>query len=95
MVEIKQEYGTYHVLENQKEVYKTNSLDELNAFMDERVGNYEEETVEITTYVSCEDDCVKATDLTIIALAGAWGKRMYEGDCLKLTMKAEYVPENK
>lgn len=52
-------------------------------------------TTQVVTYVSDEDTLADANDLTTLAALCCWGNRVYKGDNIKLTITAEYCPEDK
>ena len=95
MIEIKKEYGKFNVTLPNNEVLTFNSSDELLSAMESRLNEFDMETVEVVTYAFDEDTIIEATDLTMLAALLSWGKQLYVGDAIKLTIKAEYEPENK
>lgn len=95
MIEIKREYGTYIVLDNGKEIFKDKSHIALCDFIANIADKYTQETVIGTTYCSDDDSLEQARDLTYLVAILSWGNALYVGDCIKLTIKAEYIPENK
>lgn len=95
MIEIKKEYGKFKVTLPSKEVLTFNSSDELLSAMESRLNEFDMETVEVVTYAFDEDTIIEATDLTMLAALLSWGRQLYVGDAIKLTIKAEYKPEDK
>jgi hypothetical protein len=95
MIEIKKEYGKFKVILPSKEVLTFSNSDELLSAMESRLNEFDMETVEVVTYAFDEDTIIEATDLTMLAALLSWGRQLYVGDAIKLTIKAEYKPEDK
>lgn len=95
MIEIKKEYGKFNVTLPNNEVLTFNTADELLKVMETKLNDFDMETVEVVTYAFDEDTIIEATDLTMLAALLSWGRRLYVGDSIKLTIRAEYEPEDK
>ena len=95
MIEIKKEYGKFNVTLPNNEVLTFNTSDELLEVMETKLNDFDMETVEVVTYAFDEDTIIEATDLTMLAALLSWGRQLYVGDAIKLTIKAEYKPEDK
>lgn len=95
MIEVKKEYGKFEVTLPNKEVLTFDNAEELLKVMESKLDDFEQETVEVSTYASNEESIDEAMDLTLLATMLSWGRRLYVGDAIKLTIKAEYEPEDK
>lgn len=95
MITIIKEYGKFKVTLPNDEVLNFSNSDELLDTMESRLNEFDMETVEVVTYAFDEDTIIEATDLTMLAALLSWGKQLYVGDSIKLTIKAEYKPEDK
>lgn len=92
---ITNEYGKVALIEPNGNKISTESVEEMMQVMDKKCGEYDNPTVKVETYAGTQDGIIDASDLTILAAMCCWGKNMYFGDCIKITMTAEYMPENK
>ena len=95
MIEIKKEYGKFNVILPNSETLTFNNVEELLKTMEAKLDEFEQETVEISTYAFSESTIDEAMDLTLLATMLSWGRRLYVGDSIKLTIRAEYEPEDK
>ena len=95
MITIVKEYGKFKVTLPNDEVLNFSDSNELLDTMESRLIEFDMETVEVVTYAFDEDTIIEATDLTMLAALLSWGKQLYVGDAIKLTIKAEYKPEDK
>ena len=93
MVKIDTSYGEFSVEKSDGNIIKTKDIDELiEILLPESTDN---PTTQVITYVSDEDALADAADLTVLAALCCWGNRLYKGDNIKLTITAEYCPEDK
>lgn len=95
MIEIEKSYGNFTMKLPEGKVINYNNIDELIEHCKAIQDNFEMQTTKVTTYVFDDETITEAMDLTILASMLTWGKQLYSGDCIKLTIKAEYCPENK
>ena len=95
MVKIDTSYGRISVKEPDGNVIDAKNIDELADILIPKSRDYGNPTTQITTYVSDEDALADAADLTVLAALCCWGNRLYKGDNIKLTITAEYCPEDK
>lgn len=92
---IKNMYGEVILTEPNGNKISAKTVDELMVIMDSKCHEYNNPTVVVESYASDKDQIIDASDLTLLAGMCCWGKDMYEGDCIKFTLTAEYTPENK
>ena len=95
MVKIDTSYGRISVKEPDGNVIDAKNIDELADILIPKSRDYGNPTTQITTYVSDEDALADAADLTVLAALCCWGNRLYTRDNIKLTITAEYCPEDK
>lgn len=93
MVKIDTSYREFSVEKSDGNIIKAKDIDELiDILLPESTDN---PTTQVITYVSDEDALADVTDLTVLAALCCWGNRLYKGDSIKLTITAEYCPEDK
>ena len=95
MVKIDTSYGRISVKEPDGNVIDAKNIDELADILIPKSRDYGNPTTQITAYVSDEDALADAADLAALAALCCWGNRLYKGDNIKLTITAEYYPEDK
>lgn len=95
VVSIDTSYGRITAREPDGNVIDAKNIDELADILIPKSRDYGNPKTQITTYVSDDDTISDASDLTMLAALCCWGKQLYKGDCIKLTITAEYCPENK
>ena len=94
MVKIDTSYGEISVEKSDGNIIKVKDIDELiKILLQELTDNHP--TTQVITYVSDDDELADAANLTMLAALCCWGKRLYKGDSIKLTITAEYCPEDK
>lgn len=93
MVKIDTSYGEFSIEKSDGSVVKAKDIDKLmDILLLESVDN---PTTQVITYANDENTLGNACDLTVLAALCCWGNRLYKGDCIKLTITAEYCPEDK
>lgn len=95
MIKIDKSYGSISITNPDGSGAIFTNMDEFLAHCYNIVDGLEQETVEAVTYAASLGDINAVMDLMEVAYVLTTGKGMYEGDCIKLTIKAEYCPENK
>lgn len=95
MVKIDTSYCRISVKEPDGNVIDAKNIDELADILIPKSRDYGNPTTQITTYISDEDALADAANLTTLAALCCWGNRLYKGDNIKLTITAEYCPEDK
>lgn len=95
MIDIKKEYGMYYFTDADGTKYQFKNIDELSKHIESKMDTYHQETTKASIYVSDDESVLEASDLMIAASMATWGSALYSGDCIKLTITAEYCPENK
>lgn len=95
IVKIKKEYGYYILTDPDGTEMSFKTFDEFSDYMESHINTYDNPKVECEMYVNDKDSIIDATDVLIIVAMSCWGKQLYQGDCIKLTMGANYVPEDK
>ena len=95
MVKIDTSYGRISVKEPDGNIIDAKNIDELADILIPKSRDYGNTTTQVITYVSDEDALADAADLTVFAALCCWGNRLYKGDNIKLTITAEYCPEDK
>ena len=95
MVKLDASYGRISVKEPDGNVIDAKNIDELADILIPKSRDYGNPTTQITTYVSDDDALADAADLTVLAALCCWGNQLYKGDNIKLTITAEYCPEDK
>ena len=95
MIDIKKEYGMYYIADADGTKYQFKNIDELSKHIESKQNTYFQETTQASIYVSDEESILEASDLIIAATMATWGNTLYSGDCIKLTITAEYCPEDK
>lgn len=88
-------YGNIQAIEPDGNCLKAKSINELLETLESRIDNYNNPTVNVTTYANDDDSISDAMDLTMAAILCCWGKQLYHGDAIKITITAEYMPEEK
>lgn len=93
MIKIDTSYEEFSVEKSDGNIIKAKDIDELiNILLSESVDN---PMTQVVTYVSDEDTLADANNLAALAALCCWGNRVYKGDRIKLTITAEYCPEDK
>jgi len=95
MIDIKKEYGMYYIKDADGTEYQFKNIEELSKHIESKTDTYHQETTKASIYVSDEESILEASDLMIAAAVASWGCELYSGDCIKLTITAEYCPEDK
>ena len=93
MVKIDTSYGEISVEKSDGNIIKAKDIDELIKIL--FPTSTDNPTTQVVTYVSGEDALSNATDFAALAVLCCWGKGLYKGDSIKLTITAEYCPEDK
>ena len=88
-------YGNIQAIEPDGNCLKAKSINELLETLESRIDSYNNPTVNVTTYANDADSISDAMDLTMAAILCCWGKHLYHGDAIKITITAEYVLEDK
>lgn len=94
-IKIENSYGIVTLTEPNGNVITESSVEKLLETMEPKLDEYNNPKVSVTTYASDEQTISDAMDLTMLAALACWGNTLYCGDCIKLTITAEYCPENK
>ena len=93
MVKIDTSYEEISIEKSDGNIVKAKDIDELmDVLLPESKNN---PTIQVITYASNEDTLGNACDLTVLAALCCWGNQLYKGDSIKLTITAEYCPEDK
>lgn len=93
MVKIDTSYGEFSVEKSDGNIIKAKDMHELiEILLPESADN---PTTQVVTYVNDEDTLADANVFTSLAALCCWGNRLYKGDNIKLTITAEYCPEDK
>lgn len=88
-------YGTITLTEPDGNVIREKDVESLLTVMESRLDGYCNPKVSVTTYASDDAAIGDAMDLTMLAAMCCWGKSLYCGDSIKITITAEYCPEDK
>lgn len=94
-ITVKNAYGQVSLTEPNGAVITASSVEKLLQAVEAKLNDYNNPKVNVVTYVSDEETISDAMDLTMLAALACWGNTLYCGDCIKLTITAEYCPENK
>lgn len=93
MVKIDTSYGEFSVKKSDGDIIKAKDMHELiEILLPESTDN---PTTQVVTYVNDKDTLADANVFTSLAALCCWGNRLYKGDNIKLTITAEYCPEDK
>ena len=93
MIKIDTSYGEISVEKSDGNIIKAKDIDELIKIL--FPPTEDNPTTQVITYVSDEDTLANASDYAALAALFCWGKGLYERDSIKLTITAEYCPEDK
>lgn len=92
MVKIDTSYGEFSVEKSDGNIIKAKDMHELiEILLPESTDN---PTTQVVTYVNDEDTLADANVFTSLAALCCLGNRLYKGDNIKLTITAEYCPED-
>jgi len=95
-ISIEKKYGKFIFTEPDGTVVNAVDVERLLETVESRLDNYcYNPTVSVTTYASDEKSIQDAMDLTMLAALSCWGRELYCGDCIKITITAEHCAENK
>lgn len=92
---VENSYGQVSLTEPNGNIITEGSVERLLETVESRLNDYNNPKVSVVTYASDEQTIGDAMDLTMLAALACWGNRLYCGDCIKLTITAEYCPEDK
>lgn len=94
-ITVENSYGQVSLTEPDGTVITASSVEKLLEAVESKLNGYNNPKVSVVTYASDEQTIGDAMDLTMLAVLACWGNTLYCGDCIKLTITAEYCPENK
>ena len=93
MIKIDTLHERFSVEKSDGNIVKVKDIDELiNTLLLESI---DDPITQVIIYTSDEDAVFNACDLAVLAALRCWGDRSYKGDRIKLTITAEYCPEDK
>lgn len=94
-IKVDNSYGLVTFTEPNGNVIEAKDVESLLEVVESKLDEYDNPKVNITTYASDEQTIGDAMDLTMLAALCCWGRNLYCGDTIKLTITAEYCPEDK
>lgn len=94
-ITIDNSYGSLTLVEPDRNIINEKDVESLINIVESKMDTYHNPKVNVTTYISDEKTINDAMDLTMLAALCCWGHNLYHGGSIKITITAEYCPEDK